>query len=269
MMNVSSFVPAGEPWQNGVRLVLVISLNVVNYTLGLSLQSSIIRLVSNRRRRLEPCDVLILNQAAAEIFFMLLGPFHILLSVRNERWFYQPMGLILGTGMAVRSGLQCCTCLERYVAVVHPITFRKFRPLRYRVGLCMMVWVAGTLTGVICMMKFPDIPYQAFGVIYSIIMSINVFSCVSILKRLRLPGPGEGNAARLVEDSVKKRAFQVVLVNMLLFLVQNTPLAVLFAMVHTLPSPVFKLSTYFCLIVNLGGGWVQALFIIQKFQNQN
>ncbi|KAK2857360.1 hypothetical protein Q7C36_005279 [Tachysurus vachellii] len=113
----------------------------------------------NRRRRLDPCDVFSLNQAAAEIFFMLFAPFHILLNVRPEMWFYKPLGLFLGSGMSVRSLLQCAMCLECY----------------------------------------------------------------------------------------------------------NTPIAVLFVTLHTLPSEVFNLSSDVCLAINLAMGCVQALFVLRKF----
>ncbi|XP_046731182.1 uncharacterized protein LOC124402280 isoform X4 [Silurus meridionalis] len=28
---------------------------------------------------------------------------------------------------------QCCVCVERYVAVIHPVIFLKYKPLRYRI----------------------------------------------------------------------------------------------------------------------------------------
>ncbi|GAA6107105.1 proteinase-activated receptor 1-like [Tachysurus ichikawai] len=252
--NTSSSVPPEEQLQISLRLLLVVSVHVVNYTLGLSLHAYIITMLLNRRRRLDPCDVSTLNQAAAEIFFMLFAPFHILLNVRSEMWFYKP----LGSGMSVRSLLQCAVCLECYVAVMHPLTFRKFRALRYQVGMCVMMWVGGVPSGITCMFMFPDIPYQAFGVIYFMILSINLFSCVSILRKLRHSGPGQRDADRWGEDGAKKRAFHMVLMNLLVFVVQDTPIAVLFVTLHTLPS------SDVCLAINLAMGWVQALFVLHK-----
>ena len=36
---------------------------------------------------------------------------------------------------------QCCICFERYLAVVHPVFFLKYRPLRYKVGCSGLVWL--------------------------------------------------------------------------------------------------------------------------------
>jgi len=37
---------------------------------------------------------------------------------------------------------QCLMCVERYLAVVHPVTFLKYKPLRYRVICSVIVWMA-------------------------------------------------------------------------------------------------------------------------------
>ncbi len=48
-------------------------------------------------------------------------------------------------------------CVECYLAVVHPVTFLKYKPLRYRVICCTVVWIIGlgsclscTFTIVLC-----------------------------------------------------------------------------------------------------------------------
>lgn len=203
--NTNSSIPPEEQWKTSPRFLLVVCVHVLNFTVGLSLHSYISTLLLNRRRRLDPSDVFTLNQAAAEIFFMLLAPLHILLNVRSEMWVHKPLGLFLDSGMSVRALLRCVVCLERYVAVVHPLTFLKFRPLRYRVGTCVMVWVGAIPYGIICMFMYPDIPYQVFGVIYFMILSVDIFSCMSIMKKLRRSA--QRNADRGGEDGAKRRAF--------------------------------------------------------------
>lgn len=261
--SVNSSILSEEQWLYDVMSVFVISMHVVNYLLGLPLNSYIIALLLNGRRSLDPCDVFTLNQAAAEIFFMLFAPFHILLKIKFDLC-YQPLCFFLGAGMCVRALFQCLVCLERYVAVVHPITFLKLRPLRYRAALCVMAWVSGLGPGLTCMVTFPYLPYQVFGVIYFILLTINVFSCVSILHTLRHPVPGERNASCRTEDRAKKRAFQVVVMNLLTFLVQNMPVAVLFGILYTLPRTVFKMGSDICLAINLAAGYVQPVFVLRQ-----
>lgn len=190
MLSPNSSSVSEEWWQDITMPIFVTSIHVINYLLGLPLNSYIIMLLLSGRRSLDPCDVFTLNQAAAEIAFMLLGPFHVLLSFGSETWCYQPMGLFLGVGMSVRALLQCWVSLERYVAVLHPVTFLKLRPLRYRVGVCTLTWAVGLAVGFTCMITFPDVPYKVYGVMYFFILSINVFSCVSVLNALRHPAPG-------------------------------------------------------------------------------
>lgn len=262
--NTNSSIHSEEQWQYSTKFIFIVSMHLVNYLLGLPLNTYIIAMLLNGCRRLDPCDVFTLNQAVAEIFFMLLAPFHILLIVSSDMRFNQPLGFLLGSGMSVRAILQCWVCFERYVAVVHPITFLKFRPLPYRMVMCVMAWLGGIPAGIICLITFPYMPYQLFGVIYFIILSINIISYVSILKKLKHPGPGERNADRRMEDGAKKRAFQVVRMNLLTFLVQNTPIAVLFGTLNTLPITVFRMASDICLAFNLAMALVQAVFVLHK-----
>ncbi|XP_053354847.1 proteinase-activated receptor 1-like [Clarias gariepinus] len=239
-------------------------MHVVGYLLGLPLNSYVMVLLLNRRRSLDPCDVFTVNQAAAEIFFMLVAPFHILLYVSSETWFYHPLAFIFCTGMSVRALLQCWVCLDRYTAVIHPITFLKFRPLRYRVVMCVVAWINGIAVGIYGTYTFPAMPYQVFGVTFYIILSINTFSCLSILNTLRHPGPGERNTNRGMEDRAKKRAFQVVVINLVTFLVQNTPVAVIFILIGILPATVSLLSSEASMAVNIVMSFLQPVFVLHK-----
>lgn len=265
MLSISnSSIQSVEQWLVVTMPGFIIFMHLINYLLGLPLNSYVIALLLRGRRSLDPCDVFVLNQAAAEIFFMLFAPFHILLSVTLETRYCPPVGFFLGIGMGVRATLQCLVCLERYVAVLHPVTFLKLRPLRYRVAACVATWTGGLAVGVLCMMAYPSMPYQVFGVIYFIYLSISAFCCVSILMALRHPGPGERNADRRTEDGAKKRAFQVVVMNLLTFLVQNTPIAVLFGILYTLPPTRFKMGTIVCLAINLTMSYAQPVFVLRK-----
>lgn len=114
------------------------------------------------------------------------------------------------------------------------------------------------------MITFPNIPFKPFGVVCFIILSISVFSCVSTLKKLKYPGPGERNTDRGMEDGAKKRALQVLRMNLLTFLVQNTPLGVFFAILNRLPKIVFNMVLNVCLAVNLIMGYVQPVFVLYK-----
>ncbi len=52
-----------------------------------------------------------------------------------------------GIALTCRPVFQCLISVERYLAVVHPVTFLKFKPLRYRVICSVIVWVASFVFG--------------------------------------------------------------------------------------------------------------------------
>ncbi|KAI5613777.1 uracil nucleotide/cysteinyl leukotriene receptor-like [Silurus asotus] len=262
----NSYCSSVESWS---YISFIISMHTLNYLLGLPLNSYVMLVLFAGGRRLDPCDVFTVNQAAAEIFFLLMAPFHLALNFVCEMWLYPVLGLILGTGMSVRAMLQCCVCLERYLAIVHPITYLRFRPLRYRVTLCVIAWTISLACGVVCMRTFPFIPNQVFSVFYFVFMSGSIFACMSIRSALRHPGPGEGNADRATDGRAKKRAYHVVLVNLLTFLVQNTPIAVVFGALSTLPNPFYRNATAVCLIINLmpSIARVHVVFVLEKLEN--
>ncbi|XP_060774012.1 G-protein coupled receptor 35-like [Neoarius graeffei] len=268
MMNISNTVNSSshseEEWELSINLFFITPLHVINYLLGLPLNSYVFVLLLDGRRSLDPCDILTLNQAAVEIFFLLLAPFHIMCDVETELCFYKAMGFVIGMGMVVRSLLQCLVCLERYVAVIHPVTFLKFRPLRYRAAICIVTWSSGLACGVVCMFMFPFLPYRVILTYAVIILSISVFSCVSILNKLRHPGPGERNAGKGVEDAAKKRAFQVVAINLLMFLIQNIPISVVFCMQDTLSMTDFRLALVISLAINIMMGFMSPVFVLHK-----
>ncbi|XP_017336357.1 C-C chemokine receptor type 5-like [Ictalurus punctatus] len=267
-MNISSTrnssIHSEEEWEYIVKPFFVISIHMLNYLLGLPLNSYVMVLLLHGCRRLDPCDVFTLNQAAVEIFFLFLGPFHIMCDVKMDLCFYDVIGFFVGVGMLVRSLFQCWVCLERYVAVIHPITFLMFRPLRYRVVICVVTWTSGLACGVVCMFMFPFLPYRVILAYAVIVLSIHVFSCMSILYKLRHPGPGERNADRATEDRAKKRAFHIVVINLLTFLVQNTPFSVVFCMQDTLSMMDFSLALAISLAINIMMGFMNPVFVLLK-----
>jgi len=87
---------------------------------------------------------------AAEFFSLNLAVCEILLCVESVFIFLSYEIEFLWTVVSAFDGLasighplfQCLICVERYLAVVHPVTFLKFKPLRYREICSVNVWVA-------------------------------------------------------------------------------------------------------------------------------
>lgn len=108
---------------------------------------------------------------------------------------------------------QCLTCVEHYLAVVHPIPYMSLREtggVRVRNSSIVCVWLL--CFGWIGVTKlflpgFPVIPLLCMLGVSIIIIS---FCCISVLSVLSHSGPGEVGGAKERVDQSKQRAFYVI-----------------------------------------------------------
>lgn len=90
----------------------------------------------------------------------------------------------------------CYVCVERYLAVQHPIIFLKYRPLRYRGLVLAPAWTALLIvcgaSFLQCGSRLGNLPLFLVTQCTSLLpfFVINSFCCVSILKTLSRPSPG-------------------------------------------------------------------------------
>ncbi|CAL8363615.1 unnamed protein product [Gadus morhua 'NCC'] len=56
-------------------------------------------------------------------------------------WTADPRDLLI-IALVFFTTLSCSICVERYLAVVHPLTFIRFKPLRFRVVCSALMWFA-------------------------------------------------------------------------------------------------------------------------------
>ncbi|XP_067280757.1 hydroxycarboxylic acid receptor 2-like [Pseudorasbora parva] len=128
-------------------------------------------------------------------------------SLTNTKLFLQ------GLCVTGRPLFQCLICVERYLAVVHPVTFLKYKPLRYRVICCTAAWII-TLGSCLCCMIILISKYNlAFTWFYTLqfllLLFIQLFCLVAVLRALKQSGPGE----REEENHTKRRAFHIILIS--------------------------------------------------------
>ncbi|XDV38338.1 hypothetical protein PO909_007777 [Leuciscus waleckii] len=121
-----------------------------------------------------------------------------------------------GLGITGRLLFQCLICVERYLAVVHPVTFLKFKPLRYRVICCIAAWIITLASCLFCMFIFlPNTIEHTwfYSTQFLLFFSIQLFCLVAVLRALKQSGPGERGKERKEENHMKRRAFNVILIN--------------------------------------------------------
>ncbi|XP_051537038.1 hydroxycarboxylic acid receptor 2-like [Myxocyprinus asiaticus] len=111
---------------------------------------------------------------------------------------------------------QCLICVERYLAVVHPVTFLKFKPLRYRVICSTAAWIITLGACLFCMFCLVSLNMYAQTWFYCMqflsILFIQLFCLLAVLRALKQSGPGERGRERGEENHMKRRAFYIILI---------------------------------------------------------
>lgn len=246
---------------------IVIASQVLNLCLGLPLQCYAMHLLLSKPSGGGGVDVNVIfavNLTFVEILYCLVAPLYCPCIISLTLCVGALLGLWLGTCMSGRYVFQCLLCLEQYLAVIHPMIFLKFKPMRYRVGVASAAWlfVLGIGTASSCM--FPAVPYSAFGAVYFIVFFLDSFCCLSVLNALVRPGPSEKDNGEM--SAAKKKAFKIISMNLTTFLVQVLPIVISFGLLNTLPPESFHLGVAIGMTINIAGGFVHPIYVLHKYR---
>ncbi|XP_067280776.1 hydroxycarboxylic acid receptor 2-like [Pseudorasbora parva] len=205
---------------------LEISLFFINFLFGVPTHSYIIWLIVTGTESIVAAEFFLLNLSICEIgnslncFFnvlSLIGSFTTLsllshVSSVSSRLIY----ILQSLGMTGRPLFQCLICVERYLAVVHPVTFLKYKPLRYRVICCTAAWmiILGSclFSFLISIYKINYVYAWFFSLQFLLFLSVQLFCLVAVLRALKQSGPGERGRERKEENHMKRRAFKIILI---------------------------------------------------------
>ena len=125
---------------------------------------------------LSVCEIIICLNAVPAAFYVLIYKTHI---TGLLPYIVNFLSTLLHLG---RPFFQCCVCVERYLAVVHPVTFLKYRPLRYRVTFSAVAWLI--VLGVCSCSPLLPLRFVYFYLLlphYLLILPVTVFCSVSVL----------------------------------------------------------------------------------------
>ncbi len=126
------------------------------------------------------------------LFFMLSNVFSCLSTL---------VVFLQGLGITGRPLFQCPICVECYLAVVHPVTFLKYKPLRYRVICCTVAWIIILGSCLCCMLLYSlllifiltPLNMKAycwfFLTQFLLFPSVQLFFLVTVLRVLKQSGP--------------------------------------------------------------------------------
>lgn len=147
---------------------------------------------------------------------------------------------------------QTLICVERYIAVIHPVCFLKYKPLRYRLVISGLVW----LIVLSCSMTFaftpsPDIILTVvliFGVPSLLLM---LFCCLAALRGLKQSQPGENRRPTERVNHAKVKAFKLILFILLLLLTHFILCLAIQVILHSVGSSLATLFTSICFFLVL------------------
>ncbi|XP_026052453.1 C-C chemokine receptor type 8-like [Carassius auratus] len=206
-----------------------------------------------------------LNLSVCEIGICLNSLFFIL-----SRWFSCLEFLdqfLAGFTFTGRPLFQCLMCVERYLAVVHPVTFLKYKPLRYRVFCCTAAWIINIGSCLVCMYNVASKNHHAHALFLTVeltlVISIQLFCLVAVFRALKHSGPGEGGRKREVDNPIKRRALFLILITTVTMFILFFPFVIigLFIIVTADSSPAVWLTGVTCFIL---AGFVQPLLYLHR-----
>ncbi len=247
-----------------IRLVdiLYISMYSISFLFGLPTHSYVLWLIIRGSGSGFVSEFFILNLSVCEIcncLQSLICIFDILISLKHFASFLSGLAI---TGCPL---FQCLICVERYLAVVHPVIFLKYKPLRYRVICCTLAWII-TLGSCVCSMFTFDLFYvytYLYSLQYLLFISFQLFCLVAVLKALKQTGPGERGRERGEENHMKRRAFYLILITTASMTIIYVPYTISgFCLILT--QHYVKELFYFSIICNVLAGFVQPFLYLHR-----
>lgn len=173
---------------------------------------------------------------------------------------------LLHTG---RPLFQSCICVERYLAVVRPVFFLNYKPLRYRVGCCGVAWLIVLGSSLFCMVPLKlslliCLFNYAILVQDLILMFVVSFCCLSVVRALKQPGLGDGDRERERTNSMKMRAYKIIWIILVAMMVNYLPEMVIMTLHNVLDEAVRRFS--FCISdsITMIFGIVQPLLYLHR-----
>lgn len=217
-----------------------IAVEIVTVALGLPANLRVLWVLLNSQVDASTSNVFIGNLAALDVVYLAMVPAH----VANYLLLEDPgldRSLLFFFGLAeIGSPLfLSCVCLDRYMAVLHPVAFLRYRASRYRAGCAAAVW-ALTL-GYSAYIAAVDFRHNdcIFLALFMAAFAVLIFCNLSILRALRRSGPASDEV-----HPMKRRAFRTVLGVFAVVLVSFLPAVLVYPYEHILPEEMFECYIY-------------------------
>ncbi|XP_063065770.1 proteinase-activated receptor 3 [Engraulis encrasicolus] len=216
-------------------LIWYFCLQFINLFLGLPANVMVLWLIRRSKGDSSTSDIFILHLAVLDTFFCLIPPLeyaNLMYLTVDSTWYV----LRFFYGVKDSSPLfLSCICMDRYMAVRHPLTFTELKDRKHRSVCAAVVWlVTLAYAAAKCVGDIPNFE-KAFTVMILAAFAFMVFCNVSILWVLSKSGPGRDDM-----HPVKKRAFKMVLIILAIIVVNYFPPVALFPFQEYFTAEVFR-----------------------------
>ncbi|XP_061118040.1 proteinase-activated receptor 3-like [Conger conger] len=234
--------------------IFYLILQFINMFLGIPANLMVLWLLHKNKGDSSSSDIFILHLAILDTFFCLIPPLElasiVFLSTTSTTWYI----LRFFYGLKDSSPLfLSCICLDRYMAVLHPITFTELKDRSHRTVCVAVVWlVTLAYAAVKCMANTPNFE-KVFIAMMLAAFAIMLFCNVAILHALQQSGPGRDEM-----HPVKKRAFKMVFIILALIVFNYFPPVALFPF-----QEYFTLDELNCYVYPLGFAFLDFSSCIQ------
>ncbi|XP_039636316.1 proteinase-activated receptor 3 [Perca fluviatilis] len=204
-------------------IIWYLGLQFINMFLGIPANLMVLWLIHKNKGDSSTSDIFILHLAILDTLFCLIPPLelaNIVFLTTTSTWYV----LRFFYGIKDYSPLfLSCICLDRYMAVVHPITFTELKDRHHRAVLAIIVWlIILAYATAKCVGNIKNFD-KAFTVMILAAFAFMVFCNIAILWVLRQSGPGRDEM-----HPVKKRAFKMVLIILAIIVFNYFPPVALF-----------------------------------------
>ncbi|KAM6975919.1 proteinase-activated receptor 3 [Tautogolabrus adspersus] len=216
-------------------LIWYLGLQFINMFMGIPANLMVLWLIHKNKGDSSTSDIFILHLAILDVFFCLIPPLelaNIVFLTTSSTWYV----LRFFYGIKDSSPLfLSCICLDRYMAVVHPITFTELKDRQHRAVLALVVWlITLAYAAAKCVGNIVNFEKVFTGMILAAFVFM-VFCNIAILWVLRQSGPGRDEM-----HPVKKRAFKMVLIILAIIVFNYFPPVALFPFQHYFSPDVFR-----------------------------
>ncbi|KAK5852031.1 hypothetical protein PBY51_023537 [Eleginops maclovinus] len=216
-------------------LIWYLGLQFINMFLGIPANIMVLWLIHRNKGDSSTSDIFISHLAISDVLFCLIPPLelaNIVFLTTSSTWY------VLRFFYGIKDSsplLLSCICLDRYMAVVHPIIFTELKDQNHRAILAIIVWIITlAYAAAKCVGNIFNFE-KVFTAMILTAFAFMVFCNIAILWALRQSGPGRDEM-----HPVKKRAFKMVLIILAIIVFNYFPPVALFPFQDYFSPDVFR-----------------------------